>query len=59
MILFKNNYLPEPFLPFEHGFLGDHVWHDFGLETAGEEVMGEVLDVVQRVVVSYHDVVLV
>ncbi len=50
---------PEAFLPLEHGLLGDHVRHDAAGQTAGEEVVGEVLNVVQGVVVSHHHVGLV
>lgn len=47
---------PEGLLPFEDCLLRDNIGHDLGLETTAEEVVGEVLDVVQGVVVCHDDV---
>lgn len=50
---------PEPLLPLEDRLLGHHVRRDVLLEAPAEEEVGQIPDVVVRVVVNDADVVVV
>mmetsp|Transcript_34874 Transcript_34874/g.88618 ORF Transcript_34874/g.88618 Transcript_34874/m.88618 type:complete len:225 (+) Transcript_34874:537-1211(+) len=45
--------LPKALLPLKDSLLGDHVWHNVGLQAPREEDVRQILNIVERIVI--HD----